>query len=104
PVGGQRTARGAGGDSEVRYHDPAVLVHEDIATLDVAMDDMAVVGVGEPAGGAAQHLQRDGHGQRPLRIEDEAERAALDELHRDEEDPAQLPAPVDGDAVWVPER
>src|SRR2546426_116809 len=63
------------------------------------MNDMAVVGVSERAGRAAQHLQGHGDGQRALGVEEEAERASLDELHRDEEDPAQLPDAVDRDDV-----
>src|SRR2546430_3880050 len=82
-----------------RSHDPSVSVDQDVRALDVAMNYMAVVGVSERAGRAAQHLQRHGHGQRALGIEEEAERASLDELHRDEEDPAHLPDAVDRDDV-----
>ncbi len=62
---------------------------------------MAVVGVGERASGAAQHLQRDGHGQGPLGVDHQAERAAFDELHGDKENPAHLPDAVHGDYVGM---
>ena len=100
-VGGEVHVRRAQRDPEVRYQDAALVVDQDVATLDVAVDDMAVVGVGERASGAAQHLQRDGHRQGPLGVDHQAERAAFDELHGDKENPAQLPDAVHGDNVGM---
>src|SRR2546430_11973815 len=51
-----------------RSHDPSVSVDQDVRALDVAMNYMAVVGVSERAGRAAQHLQRHGQDRKSTRL------------------------------------
>ena len=84
-VDGQVHVRGAQRDSVVGHQDASVAVHENVGALDVTVHDMAVVSVGERTGGAAQDVQRDRYGERALRVEDQAERTTLDELHGDDE-------------------
>src|SRR2546426_8625629 len=64
-VGGEVHVRRAQRDPEVRYQDPALVVDQDVATLDVAVDDMAGVGGGEGGGGGAAPPPRGRAQQRP---------------------------------------
>src|SRR6185503_143138 len=71
--------------------------------LHIAMHDAAVMRIRQWAEHGPQHVQHHGHGERPMRLEDFAERAPLDELHGDEQDVGDLPDPIHRHDVRVPE-
>ena len=64
----------------------------DVLGLDVAVDDAALVGVGQGARRLARQGHRLGEGEAPLPGEPVAQRFALDEGHHVVEEAVDLPA------------
>jgi hypothetical protein len=73
---------GGRGDAEVRELGHAVLAQQDVARLDVAVQDPLVVRVVEPRGDVAQD-PRGGRAVGPALAQQRGERAARDVLHED---------------------
>ena len=87
-----RRLRGLG-DTEVRHQDVAALVQQDVVRLDVAVDDLVAVRVGERVGHLARNTRRVADVELLLRLEQLAQRRTVDAPHDDVEDlfvPADL--------------
>ncbi len=82
-------------------HAPARPLQPDIARLDVAMNQPALVGCGEPFGDLTAEAQRLGRGQGALATEVLGQRLALEQRHGQEGDAVVFIDLVDGDDVVV---
>jgi hypothetical protein len=110
-VGRGETIRVAGspGDTEIGQNDPsragARCGHENVGRLDVAMQQMALVGVVERVGNRRHDFERfvRGHAERvPVPHQPSGVRA-LDVIHRDPELAVVLSSIMDGDDMRMPE-
>ena len=101
PGGGQPLRLGDLGDAEVGDDAPALVVDEDVAGLDVAVHHAVAVGVAYGAGDLAQDGLHRGHGQRAGFPEDAVERAAVDVLHDEVQQPVGVPDGIDRDDVGM---
>ena len=81
------------GEPEVDQHRSAVARQDDVPGLDVAMDDRALVGVGQGLGDAGDDLRRLPPGHRPA-LHPLVQRLAIEQV-RDDEAPAVLDADVE---------
>ena len=89
------------GDPEVGQQDPAVGGDEDVARLDVAVDEAGVVGGVERRRDARADVDRQLGAQPGLHVEQLAQALAVDELHDDGLAALVLEDVVDGDDVRV---
>ena len=89
------------GDPEVGQQHPAVGGDEDVARLDVAVDEAGVVGGVEGGGDARADVDRQLGAQPRLHVEQLAQALAVDELHHDGLAAAVLEDVVHGDDVGV---
>ena len=92
------------GDAEVAHQHPAALLDHDVGGFDVAVHDAVAVRVLEGAAGLLEDADRFLEAQGAGLLEDLAEGAALDALHRVPEEGAGGADAVDGDDVGVIER
>ena len=95
--------RAHAGDAEVGDLHQAVVHHHDVGRLDVTVDDVAVVSVGEPVGHLRGNVQRQLHRQRLARRQDRAQLLSLQKLHGHVGEALALADVVDGDDVGVVE-
>ncbi len=104
-VAGQVLAGGVEslGDPEVGEHHTPVGGDEDVARLDVAVDEAGTVGGIECGGDARADVDRQLRAQPRLDVEELAQALAVDELHDDGLAPAVLEHVVHGDDVRVGE-
>ena len=82
------------------------LGHEDVGRLDVAVDQVAIVGRVERGGDLLEHEDRPAHAQLPVPPHERPEVGAVDVAHRDVESPLSplgLARVVDRDHVRVVE-
>ena len=77
--------RGGGDEPEVGDLDLAGVADEYVLRLDVAVDEPEPVRLGEPGEHRLHDGQRRRHAQRSPSPQDVAQRAAVDELHHEEE-------------------
>ncbi len=71
------------GDAEVGQHDPAVVRHQDVGRLHIAVQDALAVGGTQHVQHGHAHLGGAARGERAVVADDLGERAALDQLHHD---------------------
>jgi hypothetical protein len=83
----QRGRRGGIGrelrQAEIEHFDAVAVCHEQVGGLDVPVDDAAPMGRVERLGNLPREVQDPGGGDRPL-LDQLFDRAALEQLHRDE--------------------
>ena len=91
-------------DTEVRDLDRAATGDHQVARLDVAMDNAAVVSAGKAERGLLDHLRRLLDGQLAFALEHRTERLAFYEFHDEERLPFILANEIDLDDVRVVER
>ncbi len=101
--GGQAVGLGSLGDAEVGDDHAAVVVHHDVAGLDIAVHDAAAMRMREPG----RHLAQDDlHGrdrQRAGLLDDRVEWPPHQALHHEENEPVGLPHREDRQDVGVAE-
>ena len=100
-VGGRRLGGDRPGQTEVRDLDGAAVGDEDVLGLDVPVDVARLVRGGQPGEHRVHEVERGPRRQGPLGVDDRAERAALDVLHREEDPPRVLALVEDRDDVGV---
>ena len=100
-LGGLRSP-GCAGDAEVG-HQRASAFEQDVVGLDVAVDEVVAVRVGQRLGHLARDADRLRHGQLPFPVEAGTERLALDIRHDEEAQAVGLTGVVERNDVGVPE-
>jgi hypothetical protein len=106
--GGGRIARRVGverlGEPEVEDLELAAACHEEIRRLEVAMDDVLLVGGGESVRGLQRPFERERRREGAVPLDLLAERLAFEELHHGEDDVPFHAEVVDGEDVRMRER
>ncbi len=105
PVAGQLRGRGAAHrarDAEVG-HQRVPALQQDVFRLDIAVNELVLVRIGQRIGHLARDAERLVHGQLPLPPQAVAERLALDIRHHVVEEPVRLARIVEREDVRVPQ-
>ena len=89
---------------EVRHFHPPRTAEQEVGGLNVPVDDAHAVGVRQCVGGLGGELAGADVIERPLPLDQFAQRAGLDQLHRDVIHPADFVHLVHLDGVRVLER